>query len=213
MKRCNRCGAQLQDDVRFCPVCGAEQGSASAQVRQVGNALPPPPAEPIAQPSAKEPEPPQAAAPYAAPTVPASSEGQQSASPYIQPAPYYGQEGAPYTQPFSGGQSAEPLPPSAQTYVVRQQPAPARKANGAGITGFVFGVLALILIFVGTYESFMAAFGVGLIGLICSSVGVGRYGTRAVSGFAVAGLILCLGVILYWFGELQPLFELFGLAS
>lgn len=201
MKKCVKCGAQLQDAVRFCPVCGAEQGSVAGSARQVGNALPPQPDDPFAAsvpPSAKEPERPQNAPSYA--------------TPYIPPAPY-GQAGAPYGQPVGVGQEGAPLPPSQQTYVVRQQQAPEKKANGAGIAGFVFGMLALILVIVGTYESFMATFGVGLIGLICSSVGAGRYGTRTVSGFAVAGLILSLGVILYWFGELSPLFELLGLGS
>ena len=188
MKKCVKCGAQLQDAVRFCPVCGAEQGSVAGSARQVGNALPPQPDDPFAAsvpPSAKEPERPQNAPSYAT---------------------------LPYTAPAQGQEGA-PLPPSQQTYVVRQQQAPEKKANGAGIAGFVFGMLALILVIVGTYESFMATFGVGLIGLICSSVGAGRYGTRTVSGFAVAGLILSLGVILYWFGELSPLFELLGLGS
>lgn len=201
MKKCVKCGAQLQDAVRFCPVCGAEQGSVAGSARQVGNALPPQPDDAFAAsvpPSAKEPERPQNAPSYA--------------TPYIPPAPY-GQAGAPYGQPVGGGQEGAPLPPLQQTYVVRQQQAPEKKANGAGIAGFVFGMLALILVIVGTYESFMATFGVGLIGLICSSVGAGRYGTRTVSGFAVAGLILSLGVILYWFGELSPLFELLGLGS
>ena len=202
MKKCVKCGAQLQDAVRFCPVCGAEQGSVAGSARQVGNALPPQPDDPFAAsvpPSAKEPERPQNAPSYA--TLPYT-------------APAQGQEGAaPYGQPVGGGQEGAPLPPSQQTYVVRQQQAPEKKANGAGIAGFVFGMLALILVIVGTYESFMATFGVGLIGLICSSVGAGRYGTRTVSGFAVAGLILSLGVILYWFGELSPLFELLGLGS
>ena len=214
MKKCVKCGAQLQDAVRFCPVCGAEQGSVAGSARQVGNALPPQPDDPFAAsvpPSAKEPERPQNAPSYAAPYIP-PAQGQESASPYIPPAPY-GQAGAPYGQPVGGGQEGALLPPSQQTYVVRQQQAPEKKANGAGIAGFVFGMLALILVIVGTYESFMATFGVGLIGLICSSVGAGRYGTRTVSGFAVAGLILNLGVILYWFGDLSPLFELLGLGS
>ena len=228
MKKCIKCGAQLQDAVRFCPVCGAEQGSVAGSARQVGNALPPQPDDPFAAsvpPSAKEPERPQNAPSYATPYIPPAPYGQAGASPYIPPAqgqegasPYilhasYGQAGAPYGQPVGGGQEGAPLPPSQQTYVVRQQQAPEKKANGAGIAGFVFGMLALILVIVGTYESFMATFGVGLIGLICSSVGAGRYGTRTVSGFAVAGLILNLGVILYWFGELSPLFELLGLGS
>ena len=215
MKKCIKCGAQLQDAVRFCPVCGAEQGSVAGSARQVGNALPPQPDDPFAAPvppSAKEPERPQNAPSYAALPYTAPAQGQESASPYILHAPY-GQAGAPYGQPAGGGQEGAPLPPSQQTYVVRQQQAPEKKANGAGIAGFVFGMLALILVIVGTYESFMATFGVGLIGLICSSVGAGRYGTRTVSGFAVAGLILSLGVILYWFGELSPLFELLGLGS
>ena len=228
MKKCIKCGAQLQDAVRFCPVCGAEQGSVAGSARQVGNALPPQPDDPFAAPvppSAKEPERPQNAPSYAALPYTAPAQGQEGASPYILHAqgqegasPYiphapYGQAGAPYGQPVGGGQEGAPLPPSQQTYVVRQQQAPEKKANGAGIAGFVFGMLALILVIVGTYESFMATFGVGLIGLICSSVGAGRYGTRTVSGFAVAGLILNLGVILYWFGELSPLFELLGLGS
>lgn len=215
MKKCVKCGAQLQDAVRFCPVCGAEQGSVAGSARQVGNALPPQPDDPFAAsvpPSAKEPERPQNAPSYATLPYTAPAQGQESASPYIPPAPY-GQAGAPYGQPVGGGQEGALLPPSQQTYVVRQQQAPEKKANGAGIAGFVFGMLALILVIVGTYESFMATFGVGLIGLICSSVGAGRYGTRTVSGFAVAGLILSLGVILYWFGELSPLFELLGLGS
>ena len=215
MKKCIKCGAQLQDAVRFCPVCGAEQGSVAGSARQVGNALPPQPDDPFAAsvpPSAKEPERPQNAPSYATLPYTAPAQGQEGASPYIPPAPY-GQAGAPYGQPVGGGQEGALLPPSQQTYVVRQQQAPEKKANGAGIAGFVFGMLALILVIVGTYESFMATFGVGLIGLICSSVGAGRYGTRTVSGFAVAGLILSLGVILYWFGELSPLFELLGLGS
>lgn len=215
MKKCIKCGAQLQDAVRFCPVCGAEQGSVAGSARQVGNALPPQPDDPFAAsvpPSAKEPERQQNAPSYAALPYTAPAQGQEGASPYILHAPY-GQAGAPYGQPVGGGQEGALLPPSQQTYVVRQQQAPEKKANGAGIAGFVFGMLALILVIVGTYESFMATFGIGLIGLICSSVGAGRYGTRTVSGFAVAGLILNLGVILYWFGELSPLFELLGLGS
>ena len=97
MKKCVKCGAQLQDAVRFCPVCGAEQGSVAGSARQVGNALPPQPDDAFAAsvpPSAKEPERPQNARAGAARPDPAPAQGQEGASPYILHAPY-GQAGAP----------------------------------------------------------------------------------------------------------------------
>lgn len=195
MKRCGVCGAQLQDQARRCPICGTEQAVREKPV-QVGSELPPPP---VRQ-SAKQEEP--SAQPYTGEQPYTDGQGTwNAAQPYGQPQPYM-----PPVQPYA--QPSQPYTPPAQ-----QRQAPSKPANGAGIAGFVFSLIAFVLIFVEDIGAYTALFFIGLTALICSSVGVGRYGTRTVSGFAVAGLIVSLAAIGYWFGQVQPLLEVIGIFS
>lgn len=217
MKRCGVCGAQLQDQARRCPLCGAEQAVKEKPV-QVGSELPPPP---VRQ-SAKQEEP--SAQPYTGEQPYTGGQGTwnaaqgNAAQPYGQPQPYMPPV-QPYVQPSQPSQTYAPpsqtyTPPS-QTYTppAQQRQAPSKPANGAGIAGFVFSLIAFVLIFVEDIGAYTALFFIGLTALICSSVGVGRYGARTVSGFAVAGLIVSLAAIGYWFGQVQPLLEVIGLFS
>ena len=140
MKNCINCGAEMQDDVNFCPACGASQ---------------------VAQEQAK---------------TEAQPQPQQ---------PYYGQP----QQPYYG----QPQPYAQQPYVPQPQAqGPAKPVSGVAITGLVFACLTWVFCYMG-----IIGIAIGLVGLICSAVGVAKKQQYRAPGIAIAGLVIaCIALFI-----------------
>ena len=102
--------------------------------------------------------------------------------------PYYGQ--APQ-QPYYG----QPQQPYAQQQPYVPQPqaqGPVKPVSGVAITGLVFACLTWVFCYMG-----VIGIAIGLVGLICSAVGVAKKQQYRAPGIAIAGLIVaCIAVFI-----------------
>lgn len=174
---CESCGNFIPDGQAFCSNCGARL--AAPQAPQAAPAASAAPAAPA----------PQTAAVSVAPVAPAAVQPIQAAPAqpvYQQPVyqqPVYQQPAQPVYQ-----QTIQPVyqQPVYQQPVAAVNPIPAKRGNGAAVAGMIFGILTALTSWI---PFFFYLF--GLIGLICSIVGIAKRNARG-KGMAIAGLILSI---------------------
>lgn len=92
----------------------------------------------------------------------------------------------------SSAQPVQPIP-----VVVVAKPAPAKRANSAAITGFIFGITSFCLCLIP-----YVGFGLAIVGLALSIVGInkkkdyGRGGGLAITGLLLSIIALFMGICL-----------------